>query len=121
MKYCPYCGASLPDGAVSFCMECGGQLPGMPEPHAIPHEASETVQQDAREEVPLSEPDGEVPDETHSDQDTGDYDGYYEDVLPPDTDRLREGIDPEMIKRILLVLVGVFSIIGISVAMIYLL
>ena len=113
MKYCPYCGASLPDGAVSFCMECGGQLPGTPEPPAVPRETPEAI--------PFSEPGDEVPDETQSDQDAGDYDGYYEDVLPPDTDRLREGINPEMIKRILLVLVGVFSIIGISVAMIYLL
>ena len=23
MKYCPYCGAALPDSAVSFCPECG--------------------------------------------------------------------------------------------------
>lgn len=27
MKYCPYCGAVLVDGAVSFCAECGKKLP----------------------------------------------------------------------------------------------
>lgn len=27
MKYCPYCGAVLVDGAVSFCAECGKALP----------------------------------------------------------------------------------------------
>ena len=27
MKYCPYCGADLADGAASFCMECGKSLP----------------------------------------------------------------------------------------------
>ena len=27
MKYCPYCGADIPDGAVSFCAECGKALP----------------------------------------------------------------------------------------------
>ena len=27
MKFCPYCGASLVGGAVSFCGECGRQLP----------------------------------------------------------------------------------------------
>ena len=27
MKYCPYCGAVLPDGAPSFCPECGEPLP----------------------------------------------------------------------------------------------
>lgn len=28
MKYCPYCGAGLPDGVLSFCPECGNVLPG---------------------------------------------------------------------------------------------
>lgn len=27
MKFCPYCGASLVGGAVSFCTECGKALP----------------------------------------------------------------------------------------------
>ena len=27
MKYCPYCGTVLVEGAVSFCMECGKKLP----------------------------------------------------------------------------------------------
>ncbi len=27
MKYCPYCGIVLVDGAVSFCAECGKTLP----------------------------------------------------------------------------------------------
>ena len=27
MKYCPYCGADLIEDAVSFCAECGKQLP----------------------------------------------------------------------------------------------
>jgi len=26
MKYCPYCGAALMGGAVSFCSECGKKL-----------------------------------------------------------------------------------------------
>ncbi len=26
MKYCPYCGTVLVDGAVSFCAECGKAL-----------------------------------------------------------------------------------------------
>ena len=26
MKYCPYCGAEITNGAVSFCSECGGNL-----------------------------------------------------------------------------------------------
>ena len=31
MKYCPYCGADIPDDAVSFCAECGKALPAKKE------------------------------------------------------------------------------------------
>ena len=31
MKYCPYCGADIPDGTVSFCAECGKALPAKKE------------------------------------------------------------------------------------------
>ena len=31
MKYCPYCGADIPDGTVSFCAECGKVLPAKKE------------------------------------------------------------------------------------------
>lgn len=27
MKFCPYCGADLVEDGVSFCVECGKQLP----------------------------------------------------------------------------------------------
>ena len=30
MKYCPYCGAEITNGAVSFCSECGGNLSVLP-------------------------------------------------------------------------------------------
>ena len=36
MKYCPYCGAALAGGAVSFCAECGKAMPS-------PKKASEPV------------------------------------------------------------------------------
>ena len=26
MKYCPFCGAVLPDEKISFCLECGEKL-----------------------------------------------------------------------------------------------
>jgi uncharacterized membrane protein YvbJ len=29
MKYCPYCGADLIDGAASFCAECGKSMPDL--------------------------------------------------------------------------------------------
>lgn len=34
MKYCPFCGAALPGGAVSFCPECGKPIPAAPQTQA---------------------------------------------------------------------------------------
>ena len=36
MKYCPYCGAGLPDGTVLFCPECGKSLPGEKKKSELP-------------------------------------------------------------------------------------
>ena len=46
MKYCPYCGAALMRGAISFCTECGRSIEetsdGTPEPFRIPDPHEET-------------------------------------------------------------------------------
>ena len=39
------------------------------------------------------------------------YDGYYNDVLPPDTDRVKDGMDKELIKKIVALCIGVSVII----------
>ena len=49
------------------------------------------------------------------------YDGYYDDVLPPDLDREREGLDKELIKKIVALGVGVVLIIAMCVVMMYVL
>ena len=49
------------------------------------------------------------------------YDGYYNDVLPPDLDREKEGLDKELIKKIVALCVGVVFIIGICIVMMYVL
>ena len=41
------------------------------------------------------------------------YDGYYDDVLPPDMDREKEGLDKELIKKVALVGIAVFVIISV--------
>lgn len=79
MKYCPYCGESLPDPNALFCPECGKATTG------------------DLEESPV--------------QDEG-YDGYYDDVLPVDSDRQREGPDQLLIRKIALLIGSVFLIIG---------
>ena len=50
-----------------------------------------------------------------------DYDGYYDDVLPPDLDREKEGLDKELIRKVALVGIGVFVIISMCVALLYVL
>lgn len=56
--------------------------------------------------------------EAHMDED---YDGYYDDVLPPDIDRAKEGLDKALIKQVLLVGLVVFVIISLCVALLYVL
>ena len=56
--------------------------------------------------------------EMESQVDVG-YDGYYDDVLPPDADRMREGIDLHLVKRIIVLLVVVFLVITACVAILF--
>ena len=49
------------------------------------------------------------------------YDGYYDDVLPPDLDRLEEGLYKNLIRRIIILGVGTAVIIGLCIAMLYML
>ena len=43
------------------------------------------------------------------------YDGYYDDVLPSDEGHQQEGLDKELLKKIILLVVGVLVISGICV------
>ena len=128
MKFCPYCGADLLDSHVLFCGHCGKKLP--------PHEAgiTEPLTEEMRpeQEAPKPDPTKEKRkkkkkkpkkanvSEPQEPVDDG-YDGYYDDVLPPDTDRVKEGLDKELVKKIVLLGVGVVFIIGLCVVMMYVL
>lgn len=124
MKYCPYCGADLPDSAVSFCMECG---------NALPDEKKGDVQPEKKEHRPIkkktcpkkckrkvSKPTAETTAEKTPVAEE-DYDGYYDDVLPMDTGRQREGIDRSIVKKIAILISGLVVVIGFCVALMYLL
>lgn len=50
-----------------------------------------------------------------------DYDGYYEDILPMDIEREEEGIDRSIVKKVAVLIGGLVFIIGICVALMYLL
>ena len=131
MKFCPYCGADLLDSKVLFCAQCGAKLP--------PHEAGRTepLKEDMRpasqEPKPRTykgkkkkrrqqEPEGQpaMPKDESTTEVDG-YDGYYDDVLPPDLDRTRDGIDKDLVKKIIVVGVCVVLIISLCVVMMYVL
>ena len=130
MKFCPYCGADLLDSNVLFCSHCGKKLPpheaGITEPlteEKRPEPAppqKETPRKEKRTKKKKSSPKkSTAPAETPSTDDG--YDGYYDDVLPPDLDREREGLDKELIRKIVALGIGVVFIIALCVVMMYVL
>ena len=130
MKYCPYCGAGFSDGTVSFCTECGKKLP---EEKTVPPEAKEqskkvTKKQKRKKEkkekhkkdTKKKKAAKEIPEVMGEAVDDG-YDGYYNDVLPPDTDRVKDGLDKELVKKIVALCIGVAVVILMCVALLYIL
>ena len=130
MKYCPYCGAGFSDGTVSFCTECGKKLP---EEKTFPPEAKEQSKKVAKKhkrkkekkekhkkDAKKKKPEKEIPEIMGEAVDDG-YDGYYNDVLPPDTDRVKDGLDKELVKKIVALCIGVTVIILMCVALLYIL
>ena len=130
MKYCPYCGAGFSDGTVSFCTECGKKLP---EEKTVPPEAKEQSKKVAKKQKRKKEKKEkhkkdtkkkkaakEIPEVMGEAVDDG-YDGYYNDILPPDTDRVKDGLDKELVKKIVALCIGVTVIILMCVALLYIL
>ena len=130
MKYCPYCGAGFSDGTVSFCTECGKKLP---EEKTVPPEAKEQSKKVAKKQKRKKEKKEkdkkdtkkkkapkEIPEVMGEAVDDG-YDGYYNDVLPPDTDRVKDGLDKELVKKIVALCIGVTVVILMCVALLYIL
>ena len=135
MKYCPFCGADLQDGAVSFCPECGKSLQGwedatarMPEKKDVPDKSEKKKKKakppkqakkkkEKRKKNPKTK---DIPEVMGEAVDDG-YDGYYNDVLPPDIDRVKDGLDKELVKKVIALCVGVSFIISMCVALLYVL
>ncbi|HCB96344.1 MAG TPA: hypothetical protein DEP65_12685 [Ruminococcus sp.] len=106
MKYCPFCGAVLPDEKISFCLECGEKLSDL----NLHTETEKPVNKPTKKEKkpkckkkrkPDAELFGEEPTESVSDN----YDGYYDDVTPKDSVMLHQGLDKTMVKK-LVILIG---------------
>ncbi len=113
MKFCPYCGGSLPGGAASFCPECGKSLPL--KKTAVPPQQKKRPPQRSPKQTPQRRP---KPKPNPMDVN---YDGYYDDVQPIDSDARGEGMDPELLKRIGLVILGAVGAIVLAVILMTLL
>ena len=47
------------------------------------------------------------------------YDGYYDDVLPPDVDRVKDGVDKDLVKKIIILGAVVTIVISMCVLLLY--
>ena len=140
MRYCPFCGAELPGLEVSFCAECGKQLPPGVQPQtetAASPAAADPLRKRKKKPAPVrpkrepkkkSRPSIEgAPTERLSSQSgeekpaapdpDADYDGYYDDIVPADAGAVRPGMDREMIKKIILLVAGALLLIGLCVVL----
>jgi len=118
MKYCPYCGATLMGGAVSYCAECGNEI--KPPESGAPKEAGMSKKSDRITKKFIKKPRKPVNTPTPEPVDDG-YDGYYNDVQPIDSGRIHDRMDPELIKRIIIISAGAAVIIILSILLIFLL
>ena len=117
MKYCPFCGADLIEGAVSFCAECGKELP----PAKTEAKQSESGKKQVAKKKSSKKKSKKVPVTPEPEIIEDGYDGYYDDVRPSDEGRRREGIDKELVKKISIILVCLFAIIALCVILMYVL
>ena len=119
MKYCPYCGADLIEDAVSFCAECGKQLPAGKTQKEKPKEKPE-IKKASKKKKKKPTKKTENSSEVETAVDDG-YDGYYDDIRPIDEGREREGVDKELIKKIAVIIGVLFIVIAACVALMYVL
>ena len=119
MKFCPYCGASLLGGAASFCPECGRQVPQQepdraarpqPDKKKRPADRPPIMRRGKRPRQELQRP----PRRKKNPMDIN-YDGYYDDVEPIDAGQQGERMDPEMLKKTALMLVGALGVILLAI------
>jgi hypothetical protein len=144
MRYCPFCGAELLGPEVSFCAECGKQIPTGAAPQteaeapsaaadpprnskkkAAPVKLKRKPQKKARpsiEGAPTERLQSQSGEEDRPEPEPADdYDGYYDDVEPIDAGSTRPGLDRERIKKISFLVLGALLVIGLCVVMMTLL
>jgi hypothetical protein len=130
MKYCPYCGAALAVSAAPFCAECGKALPSAAKPRPSgSRKPGYPLSQKTRPAAKNTAPFFPRPAQKHrgpertrkpNPRDEG-YDGYYDDVKPIDNGHVRERMDSQLVKRIVILAAGAFVLVMFSVILMYLL
>lgn len=115
MKFCPYCGASLVGGAASFCAECGKQIPvhGAKSTSMPPLRKHRSIGAEKRQG---SRPTSKHPPKRKKNPMDINYDGYYNDVKPIDAGQQRDRLDPELIKKVILLVAGALGVILLAIA-----
>ena len=136
MKYCPFCGVVLVGDAILFCIECGKDIsfisarkktfvadlkrlvekkqPKIDQTSSEP--SKQKKERKYRSTRKKSQSKTAAPEAEESSIQINDgYDGYYDDVLPPDILNKNDGVDPELIKRIFVISGAAVGIIVISI------
>jgi ribosome-binding protein aMBF1 (putative translation factor) len=119
MKYCPYCGTEITDSTVSFCAECGEKLENLQDTQPKKERKGRFFKKRADRGVKTEE---KVPVKEHLDEQAevqeNDYDGYYDDIVPQDSNMIQQTVDKDLIKRLVMVGAGFITVIGICIAVI---
>lgn len=119
MKFCPYCGADLVEDGVSFCVECGKQLPaGKTQKEKSKDKPENKKATKKKKKKSAKKPESSIEVETVVDDG---YDGYYDDIHPIDEGHEREGVDKELVKKIAIIIGALFVVIAACVALMYVL
>jgi len=105
-------------GAVSYCAECGNDI--KPPEGDAPMETDFIKKSKRVTKKSSKKPRKPVKEQITESVDDG-YDGYYNDVKPIDNGRIQDRMDPELIKRIIIISAGAVVIVILSVLVMYLL
>jgi hypothetical protein len=130
MKFCPYCGVVLKDNAAPFCSECGHALPSEGPIPAGNIRQTEPKRRKTVRTQPDRPPKAPGPKKQRKRRKTNfqteqpsilddGYDGYYNDILPEDEGEIKDGLEPGLVKRIVLVATGVLVVIALAVLAMY--
>ena len=118
MKFCPYCGAAFQDKEVAFCTECGKSIPEKAD--AVKQSSGKQKKKASAKKKTKKKP-APTPDPVKENPPEDDYDGYYDDIVPPDAGETRQALDKAIVKKIALLVIGVLVVVGACVAIMYLL